>query len=254
MLEYFTSVNLKTEAYFCSIDGRMGFDQETGGAGTLNDFQLDLGLPADQRSVRVSASVRPLEHHLLRLFGSTPENYKGRRVLSRGLTTRNGAYAAGTEIESTMSYAAFGFGYDLDFLVGPQYQAGLHGELRYLHARAGLAAPAAVGQEDVIIVDELAPCLGAHVDLRLPRHGLGCPAWVIPRGFARMTYSMTPNYLNYVDINIGIGADLGGPFGRGVGVSIGYGHESFFWEQELVSGKVLNFKRNGLTFSIEGTF
>ncbi len=49
--------------FFSRIEGRMGFNQDVGDNGTLNDLQTDLGLPTDNQTYRVLTSIRPLEHH-----------------------------------------------------------------------------------------------------------------------------------------------------------------------------------------------
>ncbi|MFC1836671.1 hypothetical protein ACFL2Q_18425 [Thermodesulfobacteriota bacterium] len=253
-LGYFTSATLTAEAFLNWVDGRMGFGQGIGGDGTLNDFKADLGLLTDQQAYRLAASIRPLPHHQLRLYGSIPEHYGGGRILNRDLVTRNGTYAAGSQIESDMSYATFGFGYDLDFLVGPNYFLGLHGDLKYVHAQVKMWSPGVVGQEDVVTIDEMTPCLGAHVETKPTFFGNGLFGALCPTAFARMTYGITPNYLNYVDVAIGLGARYGALCGPSFGIKVGYEHESVFLEQELVTGRILQFKRNGVMISLEGTF
>jgi len=253
-LEFAPRGSLNAEAFMNWTYGRMGFELEVGGTGTLNDLRWDLGLLPDMRTFRLSAEIRPLEHHLLRLYGSAPETYPGGRTLTRELRTRNGVYPPGTAIQSQFEYACFGMGYDLDFLVGPRYFTGLHGDLKYLHSQVRLWAAGAVGQEDVIAIDELLPCLGAHVEMALPVPGGLCAGSIWPGGFARLTYGISPNYLNYVDISIGLRADLGTQWGCGFGAKLAYEHETFFHQQEFLSGKVLELKRNGFTFSLVGTF
>ncbi len=253
-LEYFTRVSVNTEGYICRIDGRMGLGQEIGGIGTLNDFRTDLGLPADQWALRLCTAIRPLQHHELRLYGSIPESYEGGRILDRDLVTPNNRYPAGTEIESEMAYASFGFGYDLDFLIGPRYYTGLHGDLKYLHSMVRFRDAAGLGLEDVIYVDELLPCLGVHVEAMFPAIGNIFRGPLRPGGFARMTYGISPNYLNYVDVSIGLTADIAGAWGRRLHVRVGFEHETFFHQQEFFSGKALEFKRNGVLISVTGTF
>jgi hypothetical protein len=238
--------------YFCHIEGRIGFEQQTLGLGTMNDLINDLGLPGDNRAFRILMSFRPLEHHGLRLYGSLPERYKGSRIAPRDLVTRNGVYPAGTPIVSEMRTAQFGFGYDLDFLVAPRLSGGLHGDLRYLDYRVAMGR-ANGNFDDSINIDEVMPCIGAHVSTRLPlgpasegRAGVG--------GYARITYAITPNYLNYSNISVGISLDfsLGGRLvveGRA-----GYEHETVFHDQENISGRVLELKRNGIQGEMEVAF
>jgi len=253
-LEFAPRASLNAEAFINWTYGRMGFEQDVTGNGTLNDLRWDLGLLPYQRSFRLLAEIRPLEHHAMRLYGSAPENYRGSRILTRELRTRNGIYPPGTNIHSELSYACFGMGYDLDFLIGPQYFAGFNGDLKYLHSQIRLWAADAVGQEDVIALDELLPCIGAHFQMMLPIPGSLCARPILPGGFVRLTYGISPNYLNYVDISIGLRADLETQRGYGVGAKLAYEHETFFHQQEFLSGKVLELKKNGFTFSLVGTF
>lgn len=238
--------------YFSRIEGRIGFEQQTLGLGTMNDLINDLGLPVDNRSFRVLMSFRPLEHHGLRLFGSLPESYKGSRVLTRALVTRVSTYPAGTAIHSEMRTAAFGFGYDLDFLVSPLLKGGLHGDVRYLDYRVAMGL-ADGNMDDSLNIDEVMPCIGAHVRTRVPL-GVTSEGCAGIGGFAKLTYAITPNYLNYSNISLGVSVDLslGGRFvleGR-----VGYEHETIFHDQENISGRVLEIKRNGVQGEIEIAF
>jgi hypothetical protein len=107
--------------------------------------------------------------------------------------------------------------------------------------------------DDSVNINEVTPCLGAHVRTRVP---LGvCPAGRAGiGGFAKITYAITPNYLNYSNISLGVSLDLGlgGHFvleGRA-----GYEHETIFHDQENISGRVLELKRNGIQGEIEVAF
>ena len=95
-LEYNGFATLKFEAFFSRIEGRMGLAQNVSENGTVIDFINDMGLPADNRTFRLLASVRPLEHHLLRVYGSFPELYRGGTILQRTLQTKSFTYPAGT--------------------------------------------------------------------------------------------------------------------------------------------------------------
>jgi hypothetical protein len=251
-LDFNGIASLEFQGYFSKIEGRMGFDQEPGGIGTLNDLKDDLGLPGDNKTYRFKASIRPLEHHLLRLYGSIPETYKGGGTLKRQLRTRNTIYPAGTLISSELRTGMFGFGYDLDFLVGPTWFGGLHGDLRYVDLRVRMGNPGS-GLEDTINIDELTPCLGAHMQARTP--GLGCLLPGLSLGaYARITYAMTPNYFNYFDLWTGLSVTISP---RGLMIldgKVGYEHESFFHNLENISGRILEFKRDGISFSVELTF
>jgi hypothetical protein len=234
--------------FFSRIEGRMGFNQDVGDNGTLNDLQTDLGLPTDNQTYRVLTSIRPLEHHNLRFYFSIPELYKGSKVLNRNLVTRTVIYPAGTQIASEMRTGMIGFGYDCDFLITPRLFAGLNGDLRYIDVRVRL------GQnenswEDTFTIDELTPCLGAHFQTALPvRKCLNVGA------FGRVTYAITPNFLNYVDGLVGLRLGTK-PLGQVVlDAKAGFEHESIFQELERSSGRRLELKRTGIVFSVEATF
>ncbi len=236
------------ESFFSRIDGRMGFSQDAGQVGTLNDLQVDLGLPTNNKAYRVLVSMRPLEHHNLRFYGSIPERYKSEKVLGRTLVTRTVTYPAGSNIFSEMRTGMLGFGYDCDFLITPRVFAGLNGDLRYIDLRVKLGQ-SEDSWEDTLTIDELTPCLGAHFQtaLRLgPSFNVG--------GFGRITYAITPNYLNYVDARVGLRLGMR-PLGPlALDAKVGFGHESLFQELERASGRRLELKRTGIVFSVEAIF
>jgi hypothetical protein len=147
-----------------------------------------------------------------------------------------------------MRTGMIGFGYDCDFLITPRLFAGLNGDLRYIDVRVRL------GQnenswEDTFTIDELAPCLGAHFQTALPvRKCLNVGA------FGRVTYAITPNFLNYVDGLVGLRLGTK-PLGQVVlDAKAGFEHESIFQELERSSGRRLELKRTGIVFSVEATF
>jgi hypothetical protein len=250
-LDFSGYASLGVEGLVSRMDGRMGFAREAGGIGTLNDFSADLGLPAENFTLGILFSVRPLEHHLLRLYGTIPETYNGSNVLSRQLRTQTNVYQPGTEIQSQFRFATFGFGYDLDFLVGPRLFAGMHGDLRYLDLRVRMRGPG-TGLEDTITLSELTPCLGAHVQTRnavpfatTDALGLG--------GFARITYGMTPNYLNYYDMAVGFCLSAQN-LSRLIFVDfkVGYGLQAV--TQQNISGRDLEIKRDGVFFAVQAAY
>ncbi len=253
-LDYVPFSVLRVEGFASWIDGRMGFDRQPGANGTLNDLRKDLGLTPDQKTLRVEASVRPLRHHLLRVHGSVPERYTGERNLDRPLRTRNAVYPTGSDIESEMIYGSFGLGYDLDFLAGPRWFAGLNGDLRYLHTRFRITGTGAnVGRDDTMSVSELVPCLGAHASIKtlMPFPGGWAPVF---GGFARMDFGLMPDYLNYSDIRLGISTEVPSALGPLFELRVGYEHESFFHDRERVSGNILEFTRDGVFVSLGGAF
>ncbi|HTY24301.1 MAG TPA: hypothetical protein VMC85_14295 [Desulfomonilaceae bacterium] len=242
------------QGFFSWIDGRIGFEQENLGAGTLNNLIADLGLPTDNQSYRVVGSVRPLEHHLLRIFGTIPERYKGSNTLARTLVTRNFVYPAGSQVESELRTAMFGFGYDLDFLIGPRWFGGLNGDFRYIDLRVGLGPPG-LSLPDRIALSELVPCIGAHFESRFP-FGWDAPPLCWSLGaFARMTYGINPNFFNFVDVSTGLSV-LRRPMGAPLilNAKVGYELESYFNNQENIAGRTLELRREGFFVSVEGAF
>jgi hypothetical protein len=201
-------------------------------------------------TLRLSLSVRPLEHHLLRLYGTIPETYTGEHVLTRELTTKNNIYPVGTLVKSEARYGMFGFGYDLDFLVGPRWFGGLHGDLRYLDTRVRMRNLIS-GLEDTVSVSEVTPCVGAHVQTRVPVldgrfPGLGVGV------FGRMTYGMTPNFLNYYDLSTGVAASMAIAGFPALEAKAAYELEGL---TELnISGKDLHVQRAGFLVSLQAAF
>ncbi|MBM4326201.1 MAG: hypothetical protein FJ118_03465 [Deltaproteobacteria bacterium] len=236
------------------MKGRMGFEQLAGGTGSSIDFRSDLGLGSNELSWRVRGSVRPLEHHVLRVYGSIPERYTGSKVLTRDLQTRTRLYQAGTEIESVFETATLGAGYDLDLLAGATFFGGFHGDMRYMTSQVSFAPAPRRDLDEVISIHELVPCLGVHGELtslfpfsRLGRApGLG--------GFGRLTFSMTPNFVNYVDLNLGLSLRIQFAAGPILEVRGGYEHESFYHGEERISGKLLEYSRDGISFSLGAAF
>jgi hypothetical protein len=232
----------------------MGSDQEIGGIGTVNDLRNDLGLSLNELTWRIEGSVRPLEHHVIRAYGTIPERYIGTNVLNRELRTRTSTYPAGSRVDSRFEIAAYGMGYDLDLLVGPSFFGGFHGDLIYMSSKVSFGTAPLRDADDVIAVHELVPCLGAHGELTsvFPFSRL---TWGPKIGaFGRLTYAMTPNYLNYVDIKLGLSLRMQLAFGPILEARSAFEHESLFHDQEPISGKLLEYSRDGISFSLGAAF
>jgi hypothetical protein len=247
-LEYNGFASLRFEAFFSRIEGRMGLAQNVAENGTVIDFINDMGLPADNRTFRLLMSVRPLEHHLLRVYGSFPELYRGGTILQRTLQTKSFTYPAGTAVQSQLNVGTFGFGYDLDFLVGPRWFGGMQGDLKFINLRTTISA-GQLQQDDTISLNELVPCLGAHVQTRIPWTGS-----VNVGGYGRITYGMTPNFLNHVELSTGFCLGMGSVGSVLVESKLGYEVESFYHNQENLLGRSLELKREGIVFSVEAAF
>lgn len=284
-LDYNPRWSVGGEGFISTIRGCMGFEQQPGGYGTLNDLATDLGLPTGNMTFRFGASVRPLEHHLLRVYGSIPEYYKGSTPVPRELrftqlpnpgfnvggvatTVLAGTSLAitvpvGSPVSLEMRYASYGLGYDLDFLVAPNWLAGFNSEFKYLDLKMRIFAPGAYNGicpaepcgalqnnfTDNISVDELFPCVGGHGQVVFP-----CGGTVGFGGFTRMNFGITPNYLNYVDITMGLSFRAGVSNAPVVMARLGYEHESIFHDTNNRKGRVMELKRDGILFSLDASF
>jgi len=278
-LEYSPRWSLGFESTLSTIEGCMGFDQQNAGYGTLNDLKVDLGLPNDNQRFRIQGSVRPLEHHVLSIFGTIPEKYVGANILRKDLrltrlpNTSSGQTPVqatdlvvkipiGNYVHSEMRYASFGMGYDLDFLVAPRWSAGIKGELRYLDVRLKLWAPNATDSattanigpvEDFINIDELFPCVGGQGTAALPL-GMNGMSGLNIGGFTKMVYGLSPNYLNYVDIALGLSLWTAPTSRFQLMAKVGVEHESVFHDAANRNGRVFELKRNGILISLDGAF
>jgi hypothetical protein len=295
-LEYLSPWSIGTEFMYSFIDGQMGFDQTSTGYGSLNNLKNDLGLPQDNQTFRVYATMRPLEHHMLRVFGNVPEYYQGEMrpqwdlrlthlpsaFNANAAQTTNDrviVFPAGTLVKSQMRTAQFGFGYDLDFVLGPGHAAGLQGELRYIDLRLSLSdrdaysvppgdqqtvpptlpktALTEIGyQTNIISIDELVPCLGAHAQAVLPFGFSHMFPELTLGGYTRMSFGLYPGYLNYVDIQAGLQLNSGSKCGsrRFLVAKFGLEHESIFHDGAARAGRVVELKRDGLTCALEAVF
>lgn len=330
-LEFLAPWSVGTEFMYSWMWGTMGYDQANNGFGSINQLHSDLGLPQDNQTYRVYATVRPLEHHMLRVFGNVPELYQSNVVAQKDLrftqypggATANNitnnrviVFPAGTMVKSEMQTAQFGFGYDLDFLVGPGHAAGMQAELRYIDVRLSLSSPAALSVPSTNIVtsttttstpagpttttwnpsrdvattstttpgapgtstvnisatslfgdpvgyqyyntslDELVPTMGAHAQAVLP-FGFGTmfPDLTLG-GYTRMSFGLWPNYLNYVGIQAGLQLNSGKKCGsrRFLIAKFGVEHESILHDGQIRTGRMLEFKRDGLTCALEAVF
>ncbi len=242
--------SIRFEGCFSRMMGRMAFGvTQAAQSGSLTDFRTDLGLPGDNRTWKLTAAVRPLEHHLLRVYGAAPERYSASKIIQRDIVTRNATYTEGTSISSELNTAQFGFGYDLDFILGPTWFGGLNADLRYLHLKSSLSS-SETGLGDTISVSEAIPCLGAHMETILPI-GFG------PIGFAggaRMTYGINPDFANYINISIGLSADFRYASKFLMDMRVGYRFESFNWSQTIDTGRAMEMERDGICFSFSGAF
>lgn len=239
------------EEFISVVEGRFGFERQPGSAGTLNDLREDLGLPRENQTLRLEMLVRPLEHHVLRAYGNLPESYSGDTLLQRDLTLRTQTIPAGTKVQSTMRVGQFGMGYDLDFLLGRNLQAGANGDLRFLNYLVRLRTQEN-DREHTLSVDELVPCFGGHGQALFQPTLIPWPPGLQVGGYARLTYGINPNYLNLYEIKVAVTGAAILPFGTTVNVKVGYQVEG--WSQLNVAGRDLEFRRDGLFVGLAGSF
>ena len=253
-LEYNPFASLRIEGQYGLLNGRSIFNRNTGRPVTQNEFDTDLGMDDSFVTWRMYASARPLEHHLLRVYGSLPQHSKGVRILDRELITGVNTYPVGTEVNSDLYVMSFGFGYDLDLLVGPRWYGGLNAEFLYMGASMDITSKSNTRRDDTISISEYVPCFGAHVENRslLPflnpneRFQLG--------GFARIIHSITPNYLNYIDVNAGLSVHMQFSPNFAVLAKAGVERESVYHDQNVTNGNLLEFTRDGIFLSLSGSF
>lgn len=239
------------EEFISIMEGRLGFDREPGLTGTLNDLREDLGLPKENQTLKLEMLARPLEHHVLRVYGNIPESYAGDTILERDLIFRGQTIPVGTKVRSTMRVGQFGLGYDLDFLLGRRFQAGANGDFRFLSYLVRLEAPSS-GREHTLTVDEMVPCIGGHGQALFRPTLIPWPPGLTVGGYARMTYGINPNYLNLFEIKVGVTGMAITPFGATVNLKVGYQVEG--WNQVNVAGRDLEFRRDGLFVGLSSSF
>lgn len=238
------------EGFVSWMDGRMGFERDVGLVGTLNDFRDDLGLSTRNQTLRLEASARPLEHHVLRIYGSLPERYTGETILKRQLVTRTQTIPAGTLVSSQLRTAQVGMGYDLDFLLSRRFQAGLNGDMKFLSFYVRFNAPES-GAENTLAVDEFIPCIGGHAQTFVRPSLMLWPRSLSLGGYGRLTYGINPNYLNYFDVKLGVtGACIA--LDTVINVKVGYQLEG--WSQLNVAGRDLEFKREGIFVGLAAAY
>ena len=108
--------------------------------------------------------------------------------------------------------------------------------------------------EDTLSINEMVPCLGAHMLYRAPAQlnpGFGPLTF---GGFSKITFGMTPNWLNYFNISAGLSLGLVRTGSLSVETKVGYNYEAYFHNQESLAGRSLEVQREGVLLSLEGLF
>ncbi|MCX5873104.1 MAG: hypothetical protein NTY51_07710, partial [Deltaproteobacteria bacterium] len=109
-------------------------------------------------------------------------------------------------------------------------------------------------QNNIISLDELVPCLGAHAQAVLPFGFSKMFPELTLGGYTRMNFGLYPGYVNYVDIQAGLQLNSCPKGRRFLAAKFGLEHESILHDGQARAGRVLELKRDGLTCSLEAIF
>ncbi len=132
------------------IEGAAGFwnpsatmsisSESLGIPGTTIDFKKDLGL-TDQRFGELHAVLRASRKHKFR-FQYIPIKYEQRAIITRDIVFNGQLYRVGFPVNSELSWKAYRFGWEYDFLVRDRGFGGFILDFKYTDVRASLATPA----------------------------------------------------------------------------------------------------------------
>jgi hypothetical protein len=129
--------HIEAQAGFWSPGAEMQISSESLGIiGSLIDFKDDLGL-TNQRFTELHVTLRPARRHKFR-FQYIPIKFTQSAVLTREIVFNGQAYEIGVEVDSTLDWKAYRFGYEFDFLVLPRGFGGLVIDFKYTDVRAEL--------------------------------------------------------------------------------------------------------------------
>ncbi len=107
--------------------------------GTEIDAVKDLGFTS-AKFREIGIVVRPATKHKIR-FGYVPAKYSADAVLTRTLTFKGQTYTVGLPVNSSLTWKAYRFGYEYDFLYRQAMFLGIIGEVKYIDAEASIASP-----------------------------------------------------------------------------------------------------------------
>jgi hypothetical protein len=132
------------------IEGSAGFWRPTatmsisseslGIAGTSVDFKDDLGL-TDKRFGELHAVLKMTRKHKLR-FQYIPIKYVQQATIDRDIVFNGQLYRVGFPVNSSLSWKAYRFGYEYDFIVRERGFGGFILDFKYTDVRASLQSPA----------------------------------------------------------------------------------------------------------------
>lgn len=132
------------------IEGSAGFwhptatmsisSESLGIGGTSIDFKRDLGL-TDQRFGELHAVLKVSRKHKFR-FQYIPIKYVQQAIIDRNIVFNGQLYRIGFPVNSALSWKAYRFGYEYDFIVRERGFAGFILDFKYTDVRASLQSPA----------------------------------------------------------------------------------------------------------------
>lgn len=153
--------------------------EQFGIVGTNIDFGRDLGM-VRQRHNELRLTFKPGRRHKLRVHW-LPMRYQQNAVIERDLVFQGIEYTVGLPVDSTLTWNAWRFGYELDVIVRERGFVGLILEakytdvqaeleslfgLEYARARAPIPAIGAIGR---IYVTRFTPVTAEFTAFKLPR-------------------------------------------------------------------------------------
>jgi hypothetical protein len=135
------SYHIEGGAGFWSPSANMSISSESLGIpGTTIDFKRDLGL-TDQRFSELHLVLRPARKHKFR-FQYIPIKYDQRATITRDIVFNGQLYRVGLPVNSALSWKAYRFGYEYDFIVRDRGFGGFILDFKYTDVEASLASPA----------------------------------------------------------------------------------------------------------------
>ncbi len=126
--------------YWSPIANMSIASQSLGIAGSKIDFKKDLGLK-DQRFNEMHLILRPGVKHKLRL-DYIPIKFEQSATITRNITFNGQIYRIGLPVNSSLSWRAYRFGYEYDFIHKNRGFGGLILEAKYTDVEASLQSPA----------------------------------------------------------------------------------------------------------------
>jgi hypothetical protein len=212
------------------------------------DFKRDLGLN-DQRFKELKVVFRPAKKHKFR-FQYIPIKYQQSAIVSRDLATGDNCfgiiylglcYTLNLQVDSTLDWKAYRFGYEYDFISREKIIAGVIFDAKYTDVQAELESPGVIAR--------------AHAAAPIPAIGGIVRGYVTPN--VSITGEVTGVWLpdrtirdvqaHYFDVEI-YGTYN---FNQYVGINFGYRSLDLAY---TVKQDIGNFDLRGLAFGVVGRF